>query len=499
MLKAQTSNESFPSGKMAATKKYAGLPDLDLGTEIYETVPELTEGSTVDQSSTVRTESPTPSEAENPNLDRQRFDRDSARRRFEPATIDARDVNFSDTVSGNRRDYKSGHRRRRRRKTVHNGDEEYTALSEDSEDETLKGRLTRLKREAEEVKAEIERMEREKDHEDAEFKDSVEQQAEEDGQDLVNDVQQLDQLLSQITVSHHVKQGRTLEQHFMKSLNGDSRPRLPRKLEAKSADSVLTSSSISAIAAFSDRLTALEAALGVSTIHSDVSSPSIIPELETLSTQIEILSTTLTPSGSQTLVGNSNTTHLDNLSNRLKLLISESKRLEDSRKAAAKSLEELLEARDRHASFFHGTTTSVPASRGDNKQQVQVDGTKNAPTATKELTHTLFLDEQAAKITALYNLIPTIQSLQPLLPTVLERLRALSVVHAGAADTKGEMDEIENRLAQWERDLEKWREAVQSVESGMEEGREVMKENVEVIGGRVREIEQRMKLLEKPR
>ena len=91
---------------MALSKKYAGLPDLDAAPEIYET-PELTDDASTVQTGTIRTDSTSPSneDVDLPGgpIDRRRIDRDEAARRFEPALVDARNVDFSDNVAGGRR------------------------------------------------------------------------------------------------------------------------------------------------------------------------------------------------------------------------------------------------------------------------------------------------------------------------------------------------------------------------------------------------------------
>jgi len=108
----------------------------------------------------------------------------------------------------------------------------------------------------------------------------------------------------------------------------------------------------------------------------------------------------------------------------------------------------------------------------------------------------LFLDEQSSKITALYHLLPTIQDLQPLLPVVLERLRTLSVIHTGAAQAKGLVDDLESRQREMKEEIGRWREAVEVVEKGMGELEGVMRENVTVLGGRVRGVEEKVGGLE---
>lgn len=65
-------------------------------------------------------------------------------------------------------------------------------------------------------------------------------------------------------------------------------------------------------------------------------------------------------------------------------------------------------------------------------------------------------------------------------------------MHAGAADVKGELDEIEKRLGRQEEDIAVWRGVVERVEGEIKEGREVLKRNVEVLGRLVGGLEGRV-------
>ncbi|KAK5092819.1 hypothetical protein LTR70_005135 [Exophiala xenobiotica] len=495
---------------MAGVKKYAGLPDLDLGTEIYETaVPELTEASTLP------TDSAEDSDSDNPNFDKHGLDRDAARARFEPAIVDARNVNFSDTIDGGRRDYRARTRRRRRRMEVSNGqqDEYY---DDDYEPETPQQRLTRLMRETAELQAEIERIEKtEKDGSDDE--DTVDDQAQansENQEGLSQGAEDLGTVLEGIAHAVKKKKGPTREQEFIRGLDEDPLGARANVVPLQQED--LPESSISAIAAFSDRLTALETALGVSSLSpSTAATPSILPTLDTLTTQIETLYSTLSPSADPSssvdprslATTTTSTVHLDPLASKIRHLITESKRLEDSRRAATKSFEELLETRDRHAHLIHSHSAvhaGTEARLTWNLSSQEINGRPASGLGQNEQNLTskedlqqqftsLFLDDQASRITALYNLLPTLQSLQPLLPVVLERLRALSVIHAGAAEVRTELDDFESRFSAQEKDIKKWREAVESAENAMAEGREVMKENVATVGDAVRGLERRMR------
>lgn len=472
---------------MAAVKKYAGLPDVDEGVEIFEsTIPDLTEASTLP------TESTDESDEDNPNFDRGGLNADAARQRFEPSIVDARNANFSDTIDGGRQAYQIRSKRRRRRAARTSG-----SYSDDSEEETLPVRLARLKREAAELQAEIDKAEEGKDRQhdtdgDSDYEDTVDHLTHHD--DLARGVEELTSTLEGISVSSRRK-GRTLEEEFTQGLDRD--PTKTRHGKAALSNETLSKSSISAIAAFSDRLTALETTLGLSTTSTGTTS-SIVPTLDTLSTQIETLYSTLAPKSDPTNNSTTTTTstaHLDAIAQKIRYLITESKRLEDSRRAATKSFEELLETRDRHAHLIQHThaqhpTTEARLTRNGSSQDVNVskDDMQNQFTS-------LFLDDQARRISALYMLLPTIQSLQPLLPVVLERLRALSVIHTGAAEVRGELDDIERRLEGQEQDVKKWREALERAEAAMQEGKDAMKDNVQVVGDMVRGLEGRVKAL----
>lgn len=497
---------------MAGVKKYAGLPDLDLGTEIYEsTVPDLTEASTLPTDSTDE------SDSDNPNFDKHGLNRDAARARFEPAVIDARNANFSDIIDGGRRDYRARSRRRRRRADLVDGQsaEDY---EDDDEPETTYQRLLRLQRETAELQAEIERIEnRDKDGDD----ESDYEKAQEGQDDILKGARRLGKALEGIAHSTKRRKGPSLEQQFMRGLQEEPDETRAKTQPVQQED--LPESSISAIADFSDRLTALETALGVSSLSpSTTATPSVLPTLDTLTTQIETLSSTLSPRPEPSSTTDprsltnptTSTVHLDPLASKIRHLISESKRLEDSRRAATRSFEELLETRDRHAHLLHshahsavhaGTEARLTrnlSSQDVNGRPASGAGQNEASTGMtrkedmQQQFTSLFLDDQASRITALYNLLPTLQSLQPLLPVVLERLRALSVIHAGAAEVKGELDDFENRLSSQEKDIKKWREAVESAEEAMREGREVLKENVGTVGEAVRGLERRIRELQ---
>lgn len=413
------------------------------------------------------------------------------------------------------------------------GEDEVVYMS-DSEDETLGRKLARLKREAEEVKLQLQKLEREKDSE-AEFEDSVEQQQQPDQESIDRDgVEELSRVLDGLSVKAGLKGLGTTEEDFLSKLDSNARQRqrpqtkdgVSRSIPGNTPSSNDAPTALAAVAAFSDRLTALETALGVSSTSVESSqTTSIIPTLNSLSSQIATLFSALNPPTSNTTSSAPHSTpFLDSVSNKLKTLTNESKTLEQSRKSALEALEKLHDTRmnqlvsatihtntrpRRGLSNTSGGGGGGPLAGGSNLYSTHNTSNNNTTAANNnnsqqiadlsrpddeslQITSRVFLEEQAAKVTALYQLLPSIQNLQPLLPVVLERLRALSVIHAGAAEAKSGLDEVDRRHVEMQAEIKQWREAVEVVEKGMLELEESMKGNAKVVGDMVGNLEGRI-------
>jgi nuclear migration protein JNM1 len=362
-------------------------------------------------------------------------------------------------------------------------------------------KLARLRREAEEVRLELERREQEKDG-DGEFRDSVEQQhGGEDDAVGTDGLEELSRVLDELSTKARPKTTGTLEDEFLSRLDSSKRKATQNTRQPTSTQPEVPQtapSALSAVAAFSDRLTALESALGISSASSD-SQTSILPTLDSLSTQITVLSNTLTPKSSTAAPTTHSISLLDTVSSKLKTLIAESDRLTASRKQALQALSELHESRMRNLNLMSHTNTR-PRRGFSNASSTQQPVTVDVATPGDEslqIRSQLFLDEQSSKINALYQLLPSIQTLQPLLPVVLERLRALSVIHAGAAEAKNNLDTVEKRQAETREEIQQWRQAVEDVEKGMSDLGDAMKGNVKVIGDMVSGLESRISQLHK--
>jgi nuclear migration protein JNM1 len=368
--------------------------------------------------------------------------------------VDARDVNFSDRIGADRKSYKISSRRRRHRQRVGSD----TDGSNDSEDESLPSRLARLRREAEELRIELEQ------------RDNKDNAA--DSTAMEDEFAKLNMTLEGLQAPpRHRQDGQPLPEQQTTNT---------QLSEARTLPPETTASSIAAISSFADRLTSLETALGLSSTLPTSPISSILPTLAQLSTQINTLSSTLSPTNNPT----SSLPTLDDLTTRIRTLTHETENLSLSREKAIRTFTALTELRLR-------TAETIPYGHGRNPSHQETRLATQTNVQLKEESK-LFLTEQSSKISALYELLPTIQSLHPLLPTVLDRLRSLQVVHAGAAEARADLEEIERRQGMIEGEIKRWKEGLEAVEKGVKECDETGKGNVEVVQKMVDSLEGRL-------
>lgn len=348
-------------------------------------------------------------------------------------------MDFSDRVDGKRKSYKASSRRQR---VLEDGTEELGDLSDDDDDESLERRIARLKREVEEAKEEYARRK-------AAPTDT--------GKDL--DGEGTDKLAS---LSHVLKEiskpaGST---YTARPLNKPTRAAAETKAEEEKemgdeatytvtyAPAYEQSHALAKATDFDRRLLMLEKGLGIGSSDmpetgSNRMPRAILPTLEELEKQISTLS-------------QASTANLDAISRRVRTLAAEQDKLNDSQEKAKTLREEL----GKHA----------PAPAGEES-------------------------EQDAKINALYGILPTIESLTPMLPPLLDRLRSLKAIHADAATASETLDRIEREQADMASELKQWRTGLEKMEEAMENGDETVKGNMKVMEGWVKDLEGRMEKL----
>ncbi|KAJ5374696.1 hypothetical protein N7517_006702 [Penicillium concentricum] len=476
---------------MSFNKKYAGLPDLDPSPDIYET-PDLTDEASTLPTATIRTDSDHDDAGSNSDIDREGVNPDQARMHFMGAAVDARDVNFSDSISQKRQAYRSKSMSRRRRRRREDGAEEVGDLS-DSEDESLDRRLARLRREVEDLKVE---MANKNDGGESGNGSSQGAAAGKSGENLGDGVAELSRALDNL----HASRGAASSSHSAAALLSQKlTPQIRSATDAKTQSSEDASKAVSTVpaaptassagilshaAAFDSRLALLESSIGISSssnpfvadgINESTSHP-VLPALDQLTSRLSALTGLLVgtnPTSAVPGVPNAapgmTTPHLEALSTRVRKLTTDAEALTAARRKAFEAAKAVHNAR-----LASSDADVVPAL------EVSTD------------------DDHAAKIQALYTTLPTIQSLHPLLPSVLERLRSLRACHAGAAHAADSLNELEKRHAEMASEIEQWREGLTTVEEKMQQGEAALRSNVETVEPWVRDLESRLARLEGP-
>ena len=220
------------------------------------------------------------------------------------------------------------------------------------------------------------------------------------------------------------------------------------------------SAALAKAASFDARLSLLENSLGLLSSAtsptnplSDPNAPVPKPVLSTLSALEQQLATLSDAS-------------LDAAARRVRQLTAEAEALDAARSAAAAAATNRDSTASRPASPPSGAAAAGPEDRS-----------------------------RTAQIRALYGALQTVEDMAPTLPVVLERLRALRLVHAGAGQASAALARLEEKQADVEAELRLWRAGVEAVEKGVRGGEEVLRGNVRGLEELVRGLERRLQAL----
>lgn len=398
-----------------------------------------------------------------------------------PARVDAREANFSDSIASRRKAYRTINRAKKKRD---DGTEVLGDFS-DEEDESLERKLARLRREAEELKEDIANQNSQTDT--SKTKDDRE------GGELDDSVLELTRALDNL---HSASRGgqslSSAEEALLQKLSTTIPTTQAREQDNKGqADqpTAATSSGLLANAAsFDSRLTLLEAALGIpnTSVHVSPDDQSgsgiqpVLPAINHLESQLATLSSTLTGQ-TATLPGTSTapssaitTPHIESLTTRIRKLTADADALSAARRRATEAARAAIAAR------IAAATSDDPPDTLSSSSATETDSAAS---------------EQAAKVQALYTTLPTINSLHPLLPSVLDRLRSLRAIHAGAAHASEDLDALEKQHAETKKEIDQWREGLNAMEAKVGESEATMKNNMDVMGPWVKDLESRLRAL----
>jgi nuclear migration protein JNM1 len=422
----------------ATRPKYDNLPGIDTAPDIYET-PDLAEDVSTIQASTAASEEGD-DDTDDPNrsaVSRQRLQTDQARNRFQPSRIDANGVDFSDNVTAQGRSYRTSTRRRRRRGEVLGDDSE-------EEEEDFPRKLLRIKRELAGLENEFQQRLEAGDASKIEEQDPKEM---------------LEVLASKLDTMYAAHKGgargaeaildRTVQKFDsykpFEPSPGISKvianqPPLPgTQVQKSQLDYVLNQA-----AEFDRRITQVEDNLGLN--------GSTMPELSNKApfpvfTTIQRLEQTLG------LIGDPSMNNLDAVAQQVKKLTADAEHLRETRQEAARA----------------GTNSN------DNKA--------------------ISYPDQEAKVNALYGTLPSIDKLSPVLPLVLDRLRALRLVHTSATQAEEVLSKLEERQTVQEREIKKWERQLEIMEREIKKSEATMVNNVKTVGNDVRMLEAKMEKL----
>lgn len=376
---------------MAETNRYANLPGYDQQQEIYET-PELTDDTST--STNQRSPSPAISSAtsdedgdESYGVSRRRLYPERARSRFDRTDkrVETKGVDLSDRVDGRRRGY---------------GVKKARGVREEDEDEGLKTRIARLKREIEECRV----LAKEGDQADAGA----------GGEAAEDEINSMSRMLAGIEV-----EGKEKEQKARQPAENEQETAAP---DAREEEDLTDDQILQRVSAFDTRLASLETALGIQSLDAAIGdsdgSTAATPLLPTLSLLDQQLSA---------ITSATSLTNLEAVGGRVR-----------------KYTEELAAARN----------------QGLPQQVASEDGDGTPATAVLSPEDYQHLQSLYPLLPTLQNLSPTV----PPLLARLRSLRQLHSTAASAAEDLDALEtrqtEMEQELKTWRQGLEKVEQVV---------------------------------------
>jgi nuclear migration protein JNM1 len=277
-------------------------------------------------------------------------------------------------------------------------------------------------------------------------------------------------------------------------LHTDHERAIPRRLPEQTSNYTQISSpqAMAVYSTFSSRLENLENIIGLNHIpppdlpsSKDFAMP-LIPMTDIMARQLNLLS-------------DADNSFLDDLTKRIRKLTLDAEHLDEQRREARKSYEELRSTIDAAAqtpgtsnsTAFHirpqsptlSGTTRMPGGDGDSR------------TLPVDPSHPLAHPDLPARISALYSTLPAIEKLAPLLPPTLERLRALREVHQEAAAAHTRLEELEEHEAEMQQDIRGWKKSLTKMETKADKLEADWTESMKMIDIWVKNLEGRIEKL----
>ncbi|PIA92935.1 hypothetical protein CB0940_04363 [Cercospora beticola] len=415
------------------------LPGLDTAPDVYETyVDDDTTASTAGN----RSSPPLPSEPSDTSADEEDDDdfRGISTRRLHVSGARLRFGEQSRIIETRGADLSDRVDGRRKGYRVKRGG----AVQDD--DETLEAKIARLRREVEECRAEAEAERRQR-------KADTDNEDGEDDDGYVDATEKLCEMLAEAQLPEKARKKKGHARNNSGSVFHDApSTAIPDTGTDRDGD-VNDEHTLTKVSAFEARLAALEQSLGIASLDSvtdaDSASTPLLPTLTLLDHQLASLTTATSLSS------------LEQATSRIQKLKSEAHNLAQLQRAAV-------------------SAKSTPAGSDDEEES-------EAPP--------LLSSDDMKRLETLYTLLPSLQSLSPIVPPLVERLRSLRTLHSAAANASRDLDDIESRQAEMDKELKMWREGLQKVEEAVEQHGQANGRNGNFVKGWVEDLEARVKAL----
>lgn len=313
----------------------------------------------------------------------------------------------------------------------------------DEEDETLETRIARLKRELEECRAEAE----------------AEKQEGEEAGGAMDAIETLSRMMSGLEVPPATA-AKFRRGHARAGSAYHDAPTIPpsNTAEQQEQQHPPNEQTLTNVTAFDSRLAAIESALGLSSLDaateiSALTSP-LLPTIALLDHQIATLSSGASLSA------------LEAASSRIHKLKAEAAELSHLQSQAPQS-------------------SATSDAEDDNSE------------AESSPPHAALSADDMASLKSLYAILPTLQSLSPMVPALTNRLRSLRTIHTAAASAHGDLDGLEERQAEMDKELKMWREGLEKVEEAVEQAAEQNEKNGKFVKTWVEDLDGRLKALKR--
>lgn len=358
-------------------------------------------------------------------------------------------------IDDQRRAYRASWRRLRRKEGHAEGGEQDLGSSEDDdEEETLREKMTRLRRETREVMDEVERRTTAEETAGAEGKGKL---GEED------EVRELCRLMEQTRKRYEGLEGSAFKElEKLVSQSGHTRDTAPKGPEVHSHPSSLFPSPSSPL---TDTLQLPSIPLTTTTTQP---SPALLK-----ASDLERRLSTL-----ETVLGLSHPRTHANFLSPIPLPIPSSSSSETIQQPILQSLTAL----EHQLALL---STDPPSSSSPALDALLHKSNPSASTAASPPSD----PEQASRIKQLYATLPTIEALTPHLSHTLTRLQSLRYIHTDAAGVSASLGRLEGKAEEVEKEIAVWRQGVERVEALVAQGA------MEMVGGG-KAVEERVRGLE---